>query len=795
MVKENKTIVNHYRLQKLTAILKNVNAYKDEVAALSDEGLQHKTIEFKKRLAQGESLDDLLPEAYAVIREADYRVLGMFPYDVQVLGAIVLHQGNVAQMNTGEGKTLTATLPLYLNALSGEGAMLITVNPYLAKRDGKMMGKVFRWMGLTCAIGVPENDEDDLSTSEKYDAYHSDILYTTNDAFGFDYLFDNLAGSKKDKFLRGFHYVIIDEIDAILLDAAQTPLVVSGAPRVQSNMYDVINSLILSLEPDQDYVVDEDETAVWLTDEGIDKCETFLRVDELYSDENFELVRHINLALRAHALFKKDDDYVVRDEEVKLVDSSTGRILEGTRLQAGQHQALDVKENVPLSPETRVMASITYQNLFKKFKKLSGMSGTAKVAEREFVQTYGMIVVAIPTNKPNIRVDYPDQIYLTLPEKLQASLNFIKELYQTGQPLLIATGSVQMSQVYSSLLLKEGIPHSVLNAYNAAKEAEMIAEAGQLGAVTVATSMAGRGTDIQLGEGVAELGGLFVVGTERFESKRTDLQLRGRAGRQGDPGESRFFVSMEDDLIQRWGAENLRYYQDGSIDEEKRLANLKPLKARKFRKGIENAQSASDSAAELSRSTAVKFDESMRIQRELLYQERNRIIGGDVIEKIDIEQIFQDQLVLYIEKEAPLTRQMLTRFIYDNLSYNFKGFSEDFDFFNQEKIIEVCSTIFQEQISKKKAIINNKDLYKSFIQSVILKSMDELWIDEVDFLEQYKRVVTTRRGANNPVFEYQEASLEAYGRMKNLIMQKICRYIALSQVSYNEENNLVISFA
>ena len=548
-----KGIYQNFQLRKVKRILKKINALKEKMESLSDQELAAKTVEFRQRLVEGATLGDLLVEAFAVVREADKRILGMFPYDVQVMGAIVMHYGNVAEMNTGEGKTLTATMPVYLNALSGEGVMVVTPNEYLAKRDAEEMGQVYRFLSLTIGVPFTGASKKEMKAEEKKRIYASDIIYTTNSNLGFDYLNDNLASNEEGKFLRPFNYVIIDEIDDILLDSAQTPLIIAGSPRVQSNHYRIIDTLVTTLVEGEDYIFKEEKDEVWLTTKGAKAAESFLGIDHFYKEEHAVFARHLVYAIRAHKLFTKDKDYVIRGDEMVLVDKGTGRLMEMTKLQGGLHQAIEAKEHVKLSPETRAMASITYQSLFKMFNKISGMTGTGKVAEKEFIETYNMSVVRIPTNRPRQRIDYPDNLYVTLPEKVYASLEYIKEYHAKGNPLLIFVGSVEMSQLYSSLLLREGIAHNVLNANNAAREAQIISESGQMGAVTVATSMAGRGTDIKLGKGVAELGGLIVIGTERMESQRIDLQIRGRSGRQGDPGMSKFFVSLEDDVIKKFG--------------------------------------------------------------------------------------------------------------------------------------------------------------------------------------------------------------------------------------------------
>ena len=466
------------KLRKVRATLKKINGLKDKMAALSDEALAAKTVEFRKRLAKGETLDDLLVEAFAVVREADKRILGIFPYDVQVMGGIVIHQGNVAEMNTGEGKTLTATLPVYLNSLTGKGTMVITTNEYLAKRDAEEMGQVYRFLGLTVGIPFTGNPLNEYKSKEKKLIYASDVIYTTNSALGFDYLTDNLASSSKDKFLRPFNYVIIDEIDDILLDSAQTPLIIAGSPRVQSNYYGIIDTLVTTLVENEDYIFKEEKEEIWLTTKGAKTAERFLGIDNLYKEEYATYVRHIVYSLRAHKLFTRDKEYIIRDDEMVLLDKGTGRLMEMTKLQGGLHQAIEAKEHVKLSPETRAMASITYQSLFKMFNKISGMTGTGKVAEKEFLETYNMSVIRIPTNRPLLRKDYPDNLYVTLPEKVYASLECIKEYHLKGNPLLVFVGSVEMSHLYSSLLLREGIAHNVLNANNAAREAQIVSESG-----------------------------------------------------------------------------------------------------------------------------------------------------------------------------------------------------------------------------------------------------------------------------------------------------------------------------
>ena len=791
-------VKNFFHIQRLKKILAKVKSFEKEMASLSDLDLQKKTDEFKKRLANGENLNQLLPEAYAVVREADKRILGMFPYDVQVLGAIVLHEGNVAEMATGEGKTLTATMPLYLNALSGQGAMLVTPNSYLALRDAEEMGPVYRFLGLTIETAVRADESKPLETKEKRRIYQADILYTTNSALGFDYLIENLAENKKNQFLREFNYVIIDEIDSILLDSAQTPLIISGAPRVQSNFYDMMDTLVQTLYEDEDYCYDDEKNEVWLTQKGIREAESFLGLNHLFSKENQELVRHLNLALRAHMIYKKDQDYVVRqsenEAEVVLLDRATGRLMELTRLQGGQHQAIEAKEHVKLTQETRAMASITYQNLFRLFRKLSGMTGTGKVVESEFLETYSMSVIKIPTNRPVIRRDYPDRIYQTLPEKVFASLDEVKHYHAKGNPLLIFTGSVEMSEIYSSLLLREGIAHNLLNANNAAREAQMIAESGQFGAVTVATSMAGRGTDIKLGPGVAELGGLVVIGTERMENHRIDLQIRGRSGRQGDPGISKFFISLEDDLLKKWGPDWIKnFYRDYSSEDFENNPIL--LKQRRFKRLVSRAQKASESNAKLSRRLTLEYAQSMKIQRELTYAERNRLLEDKnemeeeinrvldyVIQQVAYEQFFENRADFY-------------RFILHHFSNRAERIPQEFDIHSSKEVSHFLQAIAEQELLAKKSYLKSDKLYSQFQRLAILKAIDENWVEQVDYLQQLRTALSGQHfSMKNPLVEYYQEAYDGFEYMKERMKHQIVKNLLMSELALNPKGEVVMYF-
>lgn len=788
MIKE---VYQSFQLRKVKKILKKINALKHKMESLSDQELSAKTVEFRRRLAKGETLDDLLVEAFAVVREADRRILGMFPYDVQVMGGIVIHEGNVAEMSTGEGKTLTATMPVYLNALTGKGTMVITPNAYLAKRDAEEMGEVYRFLGLTIGVPFVESGKD-FSVEEKREMYNSDIIYTTNGNLGFDYLNDNLASNKEGKFLRPFDYAIIDEIDDILLDSAQTPLIIAGAPRVQSNHYGIVNTLMTTLVEGEDFIYKEEKGEVWLTKQGAKEAESFFGIDHLYNEKNAVFARHIAYAMRAHKLYTKDKDYVIRGNEMVLVDKGSGRLLEQTKLQGGLHQAIEAKEHVKLSPETRAMASITYQSLFKMFNKLSGMTGTGKVAEKEFRETYNMAVVRIPTNRPKQRIDYPDNLYVTLPEKVYASLEYIKEYHRKGNPLLVFVGSVEMSHLYSSLLLREGIAHNVLNAHNVAREAQIISESGQMGAVTVATSMAGRGTDIKLGKGVAELGGLIVIGTERMESQRVDLQIRGRSGRQGDPGMSKFFVSLEDDVIKKYGPSWVhKKYKDYQVQD---MTQPEVLKGRKYRNLVAKAQYSSDSAGRAARIHTLEYAESMNIQREMMYKERNRLIDGSR----DLEDVVGEIIDTYIDQVASSnyeSRELLFHFIVTNISFHVKELPEDIDVTNKTEVRSFIKQIIDKELSEKRALLEQHDLYEQFLRLSLLKAIDYNWVEQVDYLQQLSMAISGQSAAQkNPIVEYYQEAYAGFETMKEQIRVDMVRNLLMGLVEVTPKGEIITHF-
>ena len=787
-------LANSFKLRRYKKILEKINQLSDNYAAMSDEELQSKTQWFKGRLSKRERLQEILPEAYATIREAAKRVLGLYPYDVQILGALVMQDNQIAEMRTGEGKTLTAVLPLYLNALTGNSTILVTANEYLAIRDAKQMAPVFHYLGMTVGIGVSENPAKKLKVAQKQRIYQSDIVYTTHSALGFDYLEENLATYQVKKFLPKFYFCLVDEVDAALLDSAQMPLIISGSPRVQSNLFVTCDEFVKTLKEGEDFKLDSTRTSVWLTRKGVKEAEVYFRVQNAYDPNNYQLIRQINLALRANHLFEKDRQYTVENGEVKLMDEATGRVLEGNKLQSGLHQALEARERVKISLETRSMASITYQNLFKMFPKLAGMTGTGKVCEDEFREVYDLGVVVVPTRKPNQRIDYPDEIYLTIPQKLYASLDYIKKLHKKGQPVLIATGSVRMSEIYSMLLLQEGIAHNVLNAYNAAKEAEMIAQAGRRSAVTVATSMAGRGTDIILEEGVAKLGGLAVIGTERMSSERVDLQLRGRAGRQGAPGLSKFFVSLEDDIITKTGSKWINDFYQKEVDkpEEKQKIHLKSVR---IKYEVTEAQRNSDNAAAASRRSTEQYDESIRIQRQIIYNKRNDIIAHPDFDLDYFLSVLSDAMDAYVKKHPFKEQDDLYRFVLDNISYYCRDIPKNLDVTNIQQVKKFLSKLFIEEYQRKRDRIEDSDMFEQFQRTVVLRAVDDCWVEQVDYLQQFQTLVVSQGYAQkNPVYEFHKEAFESYKRMNADMNLKIIKNMALSYVNVQPTGKLEVFF-
>ncbi len=769
------------KLKQLYRVLAQVKSHKEYMASLTDEELAGMTSQFRERLAAGETLDDLLPEAYAAMCEADYRVLGKFPYDAQILGGIALHQGRLIEMNTGEGKTLVATLPLYLNGLTGSSNILMTNNDYLALRDAEEMAPVYRFMGLTIAAGVQARGEESFDNDKKREIYGADIVYTTHSIFGFDYLFNNLVTSAEERFMRALDYVIIDEADAVLLDGAQTPLVISGSPRVQSNLYEMADFFVTTLVEGRDY--EKEDGKVWLTEAGVKYTEDYFKIDNFYGAEFFEINRHVTLALRAHALFDMEKDYMIsQDGELQLLDGGSGRMMPGVKLRGGQHQALECKEKVEISRENRSVASITFQNLFQLFNKLSGMSGTISDAEDELKSVYGSEVIVIPPNCPLRRKDLPDFYFADTETQFKAAIKLASDTHKTGQPVLVVVSSIAESEKVSNMLIEERIPHSVLNANNAYWEAEIIKEAGQMNTVTVATAMAGRGTDIRLGEGVRELGGLGVIGIGRMSNVRQERQARGRAGRQGDPGFSRFFVSLQDEIVKRNGLIDTEKYEDGK----------KRISKGKLKKVINTAQSTGEEFAVLSRRHAMEYDQVMQRQRALIYETRNQLLDGEDIEMTKIVQIAKENVRKYLDMEESRERKILSRYILDNISYKLDDRMYDVDMNDDASIIRYVIRLVSDNLRRAESKFGTEQM-NDYMRVATLQAIDDAWVEQVDYLQQLQAAVSGRSLAQrNPVYEYQKDALESFTKMENTILINMIRNILLGRVYFDSDGKLRI---
>ncbi|WP_424842376.1 accessory Sec system translocase SecA2 [Staphylococcus hyicus] len=787
-------MINDMRLKRLHKIFKKVNRYRDTFAEMSDTALQAKTAEFKQAVHQGVSLTDLLPEAYAVLREASQRVLGMYPKDVQVLGAIVLHEGNIAEMQTGEGKTLTATMPLYLNALTGKGAYLITTNDYLARRDYEEMKPLFEWLGLTIALGFVDIPDYEYAPGEKQNIYNHDIIYTTNGRLGFDYLIDNLADGQEGKFMPELFFGIIDEADSIILDSAQTPLVISGAPRVQSNLFHIVKAFVETLHEDVHFKMKKTKKEIWLTPEGISAANAYFGVQNIFNQSYFDLVRNINLALRARHLFESNLDYFVYDGEVVLIDRITGRMLPGTKLQAGLHQAIESKEDVELTRDMSVMATITFQNLFRQFDAFSGMSATSKLGEKEFFDLYSKIVVQIPTDKPIERIDYEDRVFKNADDKNAAILKRIQALNETKRPVLLITRTAEVAEYFSTALFELNIPNNLLIAQNVAKEAQMISEAGQLGAVTVATSMAGRGTDIKLEDGVKALGGLAVIISEHMENSRVDRQLRGRSGRQGDPGSSQIYISLEDYLVERWGKGNMIKNDKLNQVDSAMLEN-----SRFFQKRVQNivsrAQRVSEEHGVIQREMANEYEKSISIQRELIYKERDRVLDLWDIRALDLSQIASDVFQAAYRQHKLNSEENVIDYIYKNISFQFAGDLSELPLHQEQDVVAFLVHQFESTLLAQKQSLNDDYFYTRFVQKAILKAIDSNWIQQVDHLQQLKSSVQNRQnGQRNAIFEYHRVALESFEAMSTDIKEQIIHNLCQSVTAFDKEGKLVVHF-
>lgn len=763
--------------KRLHFLLGKVKEECKKVKELSDYELKNKTNEFKRRLAEGETTDDLLPEAFAVCCEADFRVLGMFPYDVQILGGIALHLCYLCEMNTGEGKTLTATMPMYLNGLTGKSSILVTANEYLAIRDAEEMGKVYKFLGLSVEAGVKRDTNEKLDNNSKKDVYDADIVYTTHGALGFDYLLNNLVQSKEDCFMRDFYFVIIDEADSVLLDSASMPLVISGSPRVQSNLYGITDFFVTTLVEDVHYEIEDKK--VWLTNKGIEYAKRYFRIENLYSKENFDILRHIVLALRAHFLLEKDIDYVATDEgEIVLLDKSTGRKMKGMKLRGGSHQAIEEKEHLKLSQEQRSVASITYQNLFNLFPKMSGMSGTIKDGKEELLEVYNKRVVVIPPRKPMIRKDMPDKYFKTSEEQFDAVIKETVKRHQTGQPVLLIASLISDTEMLSKLLVQENIEHSVLNANNAFWEAEIIKEAGQKNVVTVATSMAGRGTDIRLGPGVKELGGLCVLGIGRMNNTRDERQARGRAGRQGEPGVSIFYTSLEDDVCEILGDDFLEKY----IEKDKHISK------RRIKKLINKSQKIKSESSVFQRKNAVDYDSVMQRQRTIMYKTRNDLLDGKSLDENYLLSICEDNIKDFVKSNKKLDSYAVHRYVLDNLSYRLQEMDESTK--NQKDyLIQYSKMAFN---NKKKSL---GDRFSEYCRLCTLRALDDGWVEEVDYLQQLQAAISGRSSAQrNLLFEYQREARISFEDMEKSIKKAMIRNILLGEVSFGKDNEMIILY-
>ncbi|AVO67294.1 preprotein translocase subunit SecA [Weissella cibaria] len=770
-------------MRRLNRTADQVETFADEMAALSDEELQAKTPYFRELLQNGKTLDDILPEAFAVVREGARRVLGLYPFRVQIMGSAVLHGGNIAEMRTGEGKTLTATMAVYLNALPQEGVHVVTVNEYLSARDGEEMGELYKWLGLTVGINGSE-----MSPDEKRAAYNADITYTTNSEIGFDYLRDNMVARKEDRVQRPLNFALVDETDSILIDEARTPLIISGAPAQESTqLYIRADRFVKSLTKEEDFTVDEESKTVLLQDEGIKKAERYFNLDNLYDSGNTALTHHIDQSLRANYTMFNNKDYVVRDGEVVLVDAFSGRIQEGRRFSDGLHQALEAKEQVQIQEDNRAMASITYQNLFRRYKKLSGMTGTAKTEAEEFREIYNMEIVEIPTNRPVQRIDEPDLLYPNLRSKFIAVVGLVKELHEKGQPILIGTVAVETSELLSQLLDREGIPHNVLNAKNHAKEAEIVANAGQRGAVTIATNMAGRGTDIKLGPGVSDLGGLAVIGTERHESRRIDNQLRGRAGRQGDKGYSQFFLSLEDDLMIRFGGERIKTLMERmNLAEEDAV-----IKNRLITRSVESAQKRVEGNNYDSRKNVLQYDDVMSQQRNTFYANRNQVIDEEESLRNVILPMVERTINRVVErhalgKEDEWDLQSIVDFAGAVIVPDDSIDVSDLQGKSQDDIKAYLYNRAKEVYDQKRDALVDDEQLLQFTRVVILRVVDAQWTDHMDAMNQLRDAIQLRGyGQLNPLIEYQNEGFRMFEEMIAGIEYDATRLFMKSEIRQN----------
>lgn len=774
-------------LRRFMKIADQIEAKSDEYEKLTDKQLQHKTEEFKKELEKGKTLDDILVDAFATVREAAKRVINEKPFYTQVLGALAIHYGNIAEMKTGEGKTLTSVMPAYLNALTGDGVHIITVNEYLASRDAAWMGQIFEFLGLTVGTNLR-----DLSPAEKRERYNCDILYSTNNEIGFDYLRDNMVVRKEDRVQRPLNFAIVDEVDSVLIDEARTPLIISGGAMHSNNQYTDAQRFVRDLKENEDFIIDEKTKSINLTDEGSKKCENFYGIDNMYDIKYSALVHHINQALRANFTMKNEVDYVVQDGKVVIVDQFTGRLMQGRAFSEGLHQAIEAKEGVKINEETKTLATITFQNLFRMYKKLSGMTGTAKTEEEEFRNIYNMYVIQIPTNKPVIRKDMADLIFATKQDKYNAIIKEIKERHATGQPVLVGTIAIETSELISNMLKKERIKHEVLNAKNHAREAEIIAKAGEIGSVTIATNMAGRGTDIKLGEGVKELGGLCVIGTERHESRRIDNQLRGRAGRQGDPGYTQFFVSFEDDLMVRFGTDRFK-----DLLQAAGLGTTINLRSKTMTRNVETAQKKVEGNNFDIRKSLLQYDDVMGRQREIMYERRNEILDSDSIHE-SIINLIKDHiynLVMSHLVEQPELLEFdcseICEYVNENLLRNSNMKLSEIINKSKDEVIQILEDkIIGEYENKIKDL--PEEIVNDFEKVIALRVIDTHWMEHINTMDHLKEGIGLRSYAqNNPLVEYTNEGFQLFDEMLDTINREITKYLLKAEIKQNLERKEV----
>ncbi len=779
--------LNKRELKRLDKLALKIDALAAETEKLTDDQLREKTEEFKARYQKGETLDDLLVEAFAVVREGARRVLGLYPYHVQLMGGISLHEGNISEMKTGEGKTLTATMPVYLNALSGKGVHVVTVNEYLASRDATEMGQLYQFLGLTVGLNLNSMDKD-----EKQAAYATDITYGTNNEFGFDYLRDNMVLYKEQKVQRPLFFAVIDEVDSILIDEARTPLIISGSAQKSAVLYIQANGFVRTLTRDTDYTYDEKTKAVMLTEEGISKAEKAFAIDNLFDMKHVTLNHHINQALKAIVTMHLDVDYVVQEGEIVIVDQFTGRLMKGRRYSEGLHQAIEAKEGVEIQNESQTMATITFQNYFRMYEKLAGMTGTAKTEEEEFRNIYNMNVIVIPTNREIIRDDRADLIYKSMEGKFRAVVEDISERHKNGQPILVGTVAIETSELISRMLIKKGVRHNVLNAKNHAREAEIIAEAGQQGSVTIATNMAGRGTDIKLGEGVVELGGLAVIGTERHESRRIDNQLRGRSGRQGDPGITQFYLSMEDELMRRFGSDNMK-----TMMERLGMDDSQPIQSKMVSRAVESAQKRVEGNNFDARKQLLQYDDVLRQQREIIYTQRDEVLENENLRDI-VQKMILSSIERHVEGYAPRSADEEEWNIHGIVDYVHASLLHEGDITldnlkgkDPEEIVEAIFAKVKERYEEKEQILFPEQM-REFEKVVMLRAVDSKWIDHIDAMDQLRQGIHLRAyGQIDPLREYQHEGYAMFEAMVQSIEDEAAMYIMKAEIRNNLERQEV----